>query len=251
MFEIDKQKFGAFIASLRKEKGFTQKELAQQLFISDKAVSKWETGVSIPDTALLVPLADLFGITVTELLMCQRIEKENEMDTNLVESVVKTAIAYSDQKPVRAYQVSNKWGKLYILSLVLSCIEFFISLLNGYVTTGLIVITGLSLIFGGYFCFFALVKLPAYYDENRICNYSDMGFEMNFPGLALNNKNWHYILNAGRIWSIASMTVYPVLNALMVSFLPKMLFAELFIVLLDTLGGIFIPIYVVGKKYLR
>ncbi len=46
MYEIDKQKFGAFIASLRREKGLTQKELARQLFISDKAVSKWETGVS-------------------------------------------------------------------------------------------------------------------------------------------------------------------------------------------------------------
>ena len=249
MFEIDKQKFGAFIASLRKEKGFTQKELAQQLFISDKAVSKWETGVSIPDTALLIPLADLLGITVTELLICQRMEKEDEMDTRLVESVVKTAISYSDQKPVRAYQVRNKWGKLYILSLVVSCIEFFISLMCGYVMTGLIVVTGLSLIFGGYFCFFALVKLPAYYDENRICSYSDMGFEMNLPGLALNNKNWLSVLNMGRIWSIVSMTVYPVLNALMVYFWPKMLFAELFIVLLVTLGGIFIPIYVAGKRY--
>ena len=49
MFEIDRQKFGAFIAELRKEKGMTQKELAEKLFISDKAVSKWETAQSIPD----------------------------------------------------------------------------------------------------------------------------------------------------------------------------------------------------------
>lgn len=46
MFEIDKQKFGAFVAMLRKEKGLTQKEMAKLLYISDKAVSKWETGVS-------------------------------------------------------------------------------------------------------------------------------------------------------------------------------------------------------------
>ena len=59
MFEIDKQRFGKFVAELRKEKGVTQKELAKELFISDKAISKWETGVSIPDTALLVPLAKL------------------------------------------------------------------------------------------------------------------------------------------------------------------------------------------------
>ena len=46
MLNIDKQKFGTFVAMLRKEKGITQKELAEQLFISDKAVSKWERGVS-------------------------------------------------------------------------------------------------------------------------------------------------------------------------------------------------------------
>lgn len=46
MFEIDKENFGSFLAQLRKEKGYTQKELAGQLLVSDKAVSKWETGVS-------------------------------------------------------------------------------------------------------------------------------------------------------------------------------------------------------------
>lgn len=46
MYEIDNEKFGVFLAQLRKQKGFTQKELAQKLFVSDKAVSKWERGVS-------------------------------------------------------------------------------------------------------------------------------------------------------------------------------------------------------------
>lgn len=46
MFRIDNQKFGAFVAELRREKGMTQKELAERLFVSDKAVSKWERGVS-------------------------------------------------------------------------------------------------------------------------------------------------------------------------------------------------------------
>lgn len=47
MYTIDKKQFGFFVARLRKEKGYTQKELAAQLFVSDKAVSKWETGVSL------------------------------------------------------------------------------------------------------------------------------------------------------------------------------------------------------------
>lgn len=46
MYELDRKKFGAFISELRKEKGYKQKDLAQKLLISDKAISKWETGVS-------------------------------------------------------------------------------------------------------------------------------------------------------------------------------------------------------------
>ena len=46
MYEIDKKKLGSFIAELRKENRYTQKELAERLFLSDKAISKWETGVS-------------------------------------------------------------------------------------------------------------------------------------------------------------------------------------------------------------
>lgn len=46
MFSIDKRAFGSFVAQLRRERGLTQRELAQRLFLSDKAVSKWETGVS-------------------------------------------------------------------------------------------------------------------------------------------------------------------------------------------------------------
>lgn len=68
MYEMDKAAFGAFLAGLRKQKGMTQKELASRLFVSDKAVSKWERGLSIPDVTLLEPLAEQLEVTVTELL---------------------------------------------------------------------------------------------------------------------------------------------------------------------------------------
>lgn len=60
--------FGNFLSSLRKSKGMTQQELADRLGVTNKAISKWETGDALPDTALLVPIADIFGVSVDELL---------------------------------------------------------------------------------------------------------------------------------------------------------------------------------------
>ncbi|HOK81223.1 MAG TPA: helix-turn-helix transcriptional regulator [Clostridia bacterium] len=65
-------RFGDFLYTLRKEKGMTQTELADLLGVTNKAVSKWETGESYPETSLLVPIANVFGITVDELLRGER-----------------------------------------------------------------------------------------------------------------------------------------------------------------------------------
>lgn len=64
--------FGNFLYLLRKERSMTQQELADRLGITNKAVSKWETGEAFPETAQLVPLADIFGVTVDELLRGER-----------------------------------------------------------------------------------------------------------------------------------------------------------------------------------
>lgn len=96
MYELDREKFGSFIARLRKEKGYTQKELAEKLSISDKAVSKWETGKSLPDISLLVPLADIMEVTVTELLEARRIEGA-QITAVPVEDMVKKALTYSEE----------------------------------------------------------------------------------------------------------------------------------------------------------
>ena len=65
---MTKQTFGATISSLRREKGMTQLELAQQMGVTDKAVSKWERDLSFPDVASLPKLAEVLGTSVDELL---------------------------------------------------------------------------------------------------------------------------------------------------------------------------------------
>ena len=65
---LDQVKTGKFIAQLRKEKGLTQKELADSLGISDKAVSKWETENGMPDVSLMQSICEIFDININELL---------------------------------------------------------------------------------------------------------------------------------------------------------------------------------------
>src|SRR5574344_950310 len=65
---MDNARTGKLIYELRKEKALTQKQLADKLMISDKAVSKWERGLGCPDISLLSELASIFGINVEQLL---------------------------------------------------------------------------------------------------------------------------------------------------------------------------------------
>ena len=69
---MEKKTIGSFIATLRKAKGLTQRELAEMLNVSDKAVSRWERNESAPDLSLIPVIADIFGITSDELLRGQR-----------------------------------------------------------------------------------------------------------------------------------------------------------------------------------
>ncbi|MGF7144829.1 transcriptional regulator with XRE-family HTH domain [Anaerotaenia torta] len=73
---MDQVKIGKFIAQKRKEKNITQEQLAEHLGITNKAVSKWECGRGLPDAALMKPLSEILGITVSELLNGESLEEE-------------------------------------------------------------------------------------------------------------------------------------------------------------------------------
>ena len=91
---MDAKKTGALISQLRKERGYTQKDLAELLHVSDKAISRWETGKGYPDTALLKPLSDALGIGVSELLA----DRINAMDEESYQQYLKYHF-YCCEKP--------------------------------------------------------------------------------------------------------------------------------------------------------
>nr|MCR5728494.1 helix-turn-helix domain-containing protein [Lachnospiraceae bacterium] len=73
---IDQKKTGLFIAEVRKAKGLTQKQLADEIGVSDKAVSRWETGRGMPDTLIMPELCRTLEININELLSGERLSED-------------------------------------------------------------------------------------------------------------------------------------------------------------------------------
>lgn len=77
---MDTKKTGEFIREQRLKCKLTQKELADKLNCTDKAISRWETGKGIPDVSFLIPLSDTLGVSVNEILLGEKIEKEQQIE---------------------------------------------------------------------------------------------------------------------------------------------------------------------------
>lgn len=91
---MDAKATGLFITELRKQKGLTQKNLAELLKVTDKAVSRWETGKGLPETSLLKPLSDILGVSVSELLSGKIIEAEQMKDQT--DKIIIESLDYSE-----------------------------------------------------------------------------------------------------------------------------------------------------------
>ena len=87
---MDQVKIGKFIAERRKKQNLTQMQLSEQLGITNRAISKWETGKAMPDSAIMLELCTLLGITVNDLLSGEIVTMDNynkESENNLLEMV--------------------------------------------------------------------------------------------------------------------------------------------------------------------
>lgn len=89
-------KMGRFIKELRKERGFTQEQLAEQFSVSRRTVSRWETGSNLPDLDILIEMADYFDVNLRELLDGER--EAEKMNKELEETVLKVADYSNEEK---------------------------------------------------------------------------------------------------------------------------------------------------------
>ena len=117
---MDQAKIGKFIAECRKKEGLTQVQLAEKLGITDRAVSKWETGRAMPDSSIMLELCGALGINVNDLLSGEVVTMENyskEMENKLLE-----IIKEKEQADKRLLTLEWVIGILSVIILLVPCI---------------------------------------------------------------------------------------------------------------------------------
>ena len=164
---MDQVKIGRFIAERRKQENLTQVQLAEKLNITDRAVSKWETGKAMPDSSIMLELCSVLKITVNDLLSGEVVSMENynkEMENKLLEMVKEKEEA--DKRLLGLEIFIGITSVIVLLALIM--IAAFVEM-EVWLRVGLIVF-GFVLFVAG--CFYALrIEQVAGYYECRHCNH--------------------------------------------------------------------------------
>lgn len=109
---MDQQKIGAFLKELRKEKNITQEQLADEMRVSRRTVSRWETGSNMPDLDILIDISEYYGVDLKDILNGQR--KSDDMDKELKDTVLKAAEYSNDDKE----KMIKRFHFMFICALV-------------------------------------------------------------------------------------------------------------------------------------
>ena len=143
---MDKEKISQFIKERRKKQGLTQEELAEKLFVTEKAISRWETGRGTPDISLLIPLSNALKVSVSELLNGKTNVKENISDViNYVEMNKKNKFTFKFVLACICYLISMLVFLGYLRIDYNTTIEF-----NYFYRLIMIIISSIFLIIGSY-----------------------------------------------------------------------------------------------------
>lgn len=154
---MDCQKIGSFISAIRKEKNMTQKQLADKLYITDRAVSKWERGLGVPDVSLLPYLSNILGVSINEILAGEKIDTLSRKKADKI--IIDGIYFYCKSKSIKYF-----WLLCIMLFFVLlSCFLFnFIIIISNTYIYYFFILLALLLI-----SFIIFLKLNSKRDINR------------------------------------------------------------------------------------
>lgn len=245
--QLDAATLGAFVARVRAERGLTQRQLAERLYVSDKTVSKWERGLSLPSVPLLMPLAGALGLSISELMACEEAPHEERLGRAEADRLIAASLDLSGatltgrQRVLRCAAFAATvavWGLLTARVVFSRNLDQLLSgLADPAVAGGLLMLVALA-----WFSFFCHETLPGYYDENRISFVAQGPFRMNLGCLMrVHNGNWPAICRAARWSAAAAAVLLPALELALGDVLPN-----------TTVGLLgcavfFVPILVAGK----
>ena len=164
---MDQLKIGAFIAERRKMKSLTQAQLAEKLNITDRAVSKWENGRSLPDASIMLELCEILDISVNDLLVGEvvTVDKYNkELENRLLEIIKEKKL--TDRRLLKLEVVIGVLSTIICIAFIL--FASYAPLLDWQRI--LIIFSGLILALVGFFCAARIEQVAGYY-ECRHCNH--------------------------------------------------------------------------------
>ena len=142
---MDTVKIGAFIALLRKEKNLTQEALGERLGVTNKTVSRWETGTYLPPVEALKELSELFGVTINELLSGKRLESSEyaaAAEENLKSAVAQSGFTLSE----KTEYFKMKWLKEHLALLIFIGVCTNIALYAGFFAHNPIIIAAVIIL---------------------------------------------------------------------------------------------------------
>lgn len=122
---MDMQKIGVFLGQLRKEQGMTQEQLGEKLGVTNKTISRWETGTYLPPVEMLQGLSEMYGITINEILSGDRLEEKEyreKAEENIKMALSKSAftlkekIDYYERKWTRDHRMEGIVGFILVLA---------------------------------------------------------------------------------------------------------------------------------------
>lgn len=158
---MDQVKIGKFIAACRKKANYTQMQLAEELGITDRAISKWETGRALPDSSIMLKLCSMLGITVNDLLSGEVVTMDHynkEIENNLIEILKQKEEA--DKRLLAAEIFIGITATIFLFVLVF--IATFIQM-AAWLRASLIVF-GFTLFLSGCFCALRIEQVAGYYE---------------------------------------------------------------------------------------
>ncbi|MBE6577659.1 MAG: helix-turn-helix domain-containing protein [Ruminococcaceae bacterium] len=164
---MDQIKIGRFIAERRKSVGLTQMQLAEKLNITDRAVSKWETGKAMPDSSIMLELCDILGITVNDLLCGKVVLMENynkELEKNLLETVKQ-----KQEADKRLLRIEILMGVVFVGIMLSACVIAAYAQIADWLRIVLILIGMIPILVA--IPFLIRIEQTAGYYECRICGH--------------------------------------------------------------------------------